>query len=141
MLSKEDQDYVSLNDRQKLVYTDATLLEVARLGSVLPIAPPRQCSEAVKVGPWTIPKGGNVQMNLYSLHRNKEHWEDPECFRPERFISNGVVVNVSTWCSRNYVMKTAIFRMSGFSLSPMARENVLVKVWPRIQCFSCLQMF
>ena len=103
MLSKEDQDYVSLNDRQKLVYTDATLLEVARLGSVLPIAPPRQCSEAVKVGPWTIPKGGNVQMNLYSLHRNKEHWEDPECFRPERFISNGVVVNVSTGCSRNDV--------------------------------------
>ena len=34
-------------------------------------------------------------MNLYSLHRNKEHWKDPHTFRPERFIRNGVVVQVT----------------------------------------------
>lgn len=33
-------------------------------------------------------------MNLYSLHRNKEHWGDPHTFRPERFIRNGVVFQV-----------------------------------------------
>ena len=46
----EHQDQVSLEDRARLVLTEATLLEVARLGSVLPIAPPRQCPAEVQVG-------------------------------------------------------------------------------------------
>ena len=29
------------------------------------------CKHLAQVGNWTIPKGGLVQMNLYSLHRNK----------------------------------------------------------------------
>ena len=90
-----DQDHVTLDDKTRLVYTEATLLEVARLGSVLPIAPPRMCSDQVKIGTWTIPRGGKVQMNLYALHRNKEHWGDPHVFRPDRFISDGKIINVS----------------------------------------------
>ena len=43
------KDRVSLEDRPSLVLTEATLLEVARLGSVLPIAPPRLCPEDVQV--------------------------------------------------------------------------------------------
>ena len=43
------KDGVSLEDRPSLVLTEATLLEVARLGSVLPIAPPRLCPENVQV--------------------------------------------------------------------------------------------
>jgi len=31
-------------------------------------------------------------MNLYSLHRNKVHWGDPDNFRPERFISDGNLI-------------------------------------------------
>jgi len=87
-----DRDFVTLEDRPRLVFTEATLMEVARLGSVLPIAPPRKCEAAVQVGNWTIPKGGLVQMNLYSLHRNKVHWGDPDNFRPERFISDGNLI-------------------------------------------------
>ena len=103
---------MSLEDRARLVLTEATLLEVARLGSVLPIAPPRQCPGEVQVGAslqlevtlprlglvqvgdWTLPRGGLVQINLYSLHRNTQHWGDPHTFRPERFISKGAVVTV-----------------------------------------------
>ena len=33
-------------------------------------------------------------MNLYSLHRKKEIWIDPENFRPERFLRDGAVVQV-----------------------------------------------
>ena len=54
-----------------------------------------------KVGPWTIPRGGLVQMNLYSLHRNKDHWGDPHTFRPERFIKNGLVVQVKVTTALN----------------------------------------
>lgn len=43
------KDGVSLEDRPDLVITEATLLEVARLASVLPIAPPRLCPEDVQV--------------------------------------------------------------------------------------------
>ena len=43
------KDGVSLEDRPDLVLTEATLLEVARLASVLPIAPPRLCHEDVQV--------------------------------------------------------------------------------------------
>ena len=43
------KDQVRLEDRPDLVLTEATLLEVARLGSVLPIAPPRLCPEDVQV--------------------------------------------------------------------------------------------
>ena len=46
----EHKDQVRLEDRARLVLTEATLLEVARLGSVLPIAPPRQCPAEVQVG-------------------------------------------------------------------------------------------
>ena len=90
----EGRDLVTLEDRVRMVYTEATLLEVARLGSVLPIAPPRQCSESVKVGDHVIPRGGLVQMNLYSLHRNNQHWSHPHQFKPERFIRDGAVVHV-----------------------------------------------
>ena len=87
-----NKEKISLDDREYLPYTEATLLEVSRLGSVLPIAPPRKCQAEVVVGKHRIPRGGLVQVNLYSLHRNKEHWGDPDNFRPDRFIKEGKVV-------------------------------------------------
>ena len=39
--------------------------------------------------------GSMVQINLYSLHRKKEIWIDPENFRPERFLKDGAVVQVA----------------------------------------------
>ena len=84
---------------------------MARLASVLPIAPPRKIPSDVTVGDFTLPAGKNlrlsiyfiqnllflgsmVQINLYSLHRKKEVWIDPENFRPDRFLRDGAVVQV-----------------------------------------------
>ena len=86
-----NREKVTLEDRELLPYTEATLMEVARFSSVLPIAPPRKCQGEITVGKYKIPQGGLVQMNLYSLHRNKEHWGDPDKFRPDRFLQNGKV--------------------------------------------------
>lgn len=68
-----------------------------------------------------------VQINLYSLHRKKEIWIDPENFRPERFLNhNGAVVQVVR-TSYIYPGKLFVFnfRTSGSNLSLMEKENVL----------------
>ena len=64
-----------------------------------------------------------VQINLYSLHRKKEVWIDPENFRPERFLRDGAVVQVimTIFFMENVFL---YFRTSGSNLSLMGKENV-----------------
>lgn len=33
-----------------------------------------------------IPKGSSLLFSMYEIHRHKDFWDDPETFRPERFI-------------------------------------------------------
>nr|APH81378.1 cytochrome P450 CYP3038A1 [Tigriopus kingsejongensis] len=81
------RDEVTLGDRAELPFIEAIVMEVQRLSSVLPIAPPRVPLKDVMIGDHMITQGTQVQINLYSLHRNQEHWGDPDSFRPDRFIN------------------------------------------------------
>ena len=63
-------------------------------------------------------------MNLYSLHRKKEIWIDPENFRPERFLRDGAVVQVFMMRFINPGKLFIYFRTSGSNPSRMERENV-----------------
>merc|ERR1719167_366706 len=87
-----ERPLVTLGDREHLPYTEATVTEISRLASVLPIAPPRQTTGDIKVGEYMLKKGSLVQMNLYAMHRHKDHWGDPDNFRPERFLKDGKFV-------------------------------------------------
>ena len=85
-----NDDIITVETRDKIPFTEAVVLEAQRLGSVLPIAPPRIITKQLEIGGYTIKPGTQVQVNLYSLHRSQEHWKEPERFNPERFIdSNG----------------------------------------------------
>ncbi|ODM98759.1 Methyl farnesoate epoxidase [Orchesella cincta] len=81
---------ISLDYRHKLPYTQAVLMEVLRLSNVSPAAIPHTIMERDAIyKDYKIPKDTIVMINLYSVHMNKEHWIDPEAFRPERFLHNG----------------------------------------------------
>ena len=44
--------------------------------------------ESCVVRGYTIPKGASVVMSLYTIFKNPELWENPEEFRPERWLDD-----------------------------------------------------
>ena len=46
----------------------------------------RICMEDTKLGDYDIPKGTNIEIWPWLIHRSETHWENPLQFIPERFL-------------------------------------------------------
>ncbi|KAK4314949.1 hypothetical protein Pmani_013817 [Petrolisthes manimaculis] len=79
--------FPSVDDRTKLVYTEATLAEISRFRGVAPFTVPHYAVRDTILQGKRIPAGTMVMNNLYSVHMDPEYWKDPDTFRPERFIN------------------------------------------------------
>ncbi|XP_042196880.1 cytochrome P450 3A8-like [Callorhinchus milii] len=68
----------------QMEYMEMVISETLRL---IPPAPrlDRQCKKDIQINGVTIPKDTIVSIPAYVLHRDPEHWPEPEEFRPERF--------------------------------------------------------
>jgi len=78
----------ALEDRLNMPYTEATLQEVHRRGSVAWLnAPHSNSTEATKILGFHIPKQTMIIANLYAVHHEEKLFPDPFSFRPERFIN------------------------------------------------------
>ena len=102
----------------RLPYTEATLLEIQRLGVVAPFPPPHIALQDTKIAGYDVPKvssfryvlsdnqiwylfffiyiwikGTFVFVNLWGVLREEKLWSEPLRFRPERHLDeNGRVV-------------------------------------------------
>ncbi|CAK9820343.1 Methyl farnesoate epoxidase [Anthophora quadrimaculata] len=86
----------SLRDRDRLPYLKAVLAEVSRLANIGPTSIPHRAIMDSNLLGFEIKKNYTLLANLKSVHMDKEHWGDPEVFRPERFINeNGQFINDS----------------------------------------------
>ncbi|XP_006816322.1 cytochrome P450 2U1-like, partial [Saccoglossus kowalevskii] len=74
-----------LDDRKNLPYTEATLLEIQRFGSIAPFTLPHCALKDTSLGGYNIPKGTEVIILLWSIHKEPTIWPDPDKFDPMRF--------------------------------------------------------
>ncbi len=76
---------VTAEDRAQLIYTDAVIKEVMRLypaAYVLGRVTKTEC----EVGGYRFPVGSTALMSQWVMHRKGEYWDEPEAFRPERWL-------------------------------------------------------
>ncbi|XP_035232455.1 cytochrome P450 2J5-like isoform X1 [Stegodyphus dumicola] len=75
-------------DRKKLPYIEATIMELMRWRTIIPLNILRYTLEDVEFHGYFIPKHAFVLSNLWAIHHNPQYWgEDAEKFRPERFLT------------------------------------------------------
>ena len=76
----------TVEDRVRLPYLNAVILENMRYRTVGPLALPHKAAVTCEVGGYTIPEGAQVLGNLYSIHHDSRFWDWPDRFVPDRFL-------------------------------------------------------
>ncbi|GHF71913.1 cytochrome P450 [Streptomyces mashuensis] len=71
-------------DLRRLPYLEMVLKEAMRLYPPGPYGA-RETTEPLPLGPYMVPAGATVFYPIWAVHRNPDHWPEPERFRPERF--------------------------------------------------------
>ncbi|OWF50344.1 cytochrome P450 1A1-like [Mizuhopecten yessoensis] len=78
---------VTIQDRAKLPYVEALMLEVLRTAATLPMAIPHCTTRDIKFRDYVIPKNTAVFFDVYGTSFDVDLWDNPDDFNPERFLN------------------------------------------------------
>ncbi|KAL2544402.1 Cytochrome [Forsythia ovata] len=78
------------SDIDKLSYLQAVIKETLRLHPPVPFLVPRMATQDTNFMEYLIPKNTQVFVNVWAIGRDKEHWEEPLVFKPERFLGSKI---------------------------------------------------
>ncbi|XP_055385019.1 probable cytochrome P450 304a1 [Condylostylus longicornis] len=76
----------SLDDRKNLSYTEACLREILRIETLVPSSVPHRALVDTEFLGYKIEKDTIMVPGLYAFHMDARYWQDPEIFKPERFL-------------------------------------------------------
>ncbi|XP_053475415.1 cytochrome P450 4V2 [Ictalurus furcatus] len=81
---------ITTEDLKKLRYLECVIKEALRIFPSVPFFA-RSICEDTKINGYKVPKGVNVIILTYALHRDPRVFPEPEEFRPERFLPENTV--------------------------------------------------
>jgi len=76
----------SLEDKEALSYTVATIMEIQRVAAIAPMALPHRAMSDINIRGYKIPKDTMIWCILYHIMRDPDYWTDSDTFNPERFL-------------------------------------------------------
>ena len=79
---------LQMEDLQNLPYTHATISEVSRIRTVVPLGFPHYALEDIQIENFKIPKGSMILSLLWAIHMDQKFWKNPEEFSPDRFLDD-----------------------------------------------------
>ncbi|KVI06270.1 cytochrome P450 [Cynara cardunculus var. scolymus] len=77
---------ISQDDINNMKYLKAVLKETLRLHPPIPTLVPRISSQDVNIMGYDVEKGTRVIINAWAIARDPKVWDEPDEFRPERFL-------------------------------------------------------
>uniref|UniRef100_A0A7N0RIQ9 Cytochrome P450 n=1 Tax=Kalanchoe fedtschenkoi TaxID=63787 RepID=A0A7N0RIQ9_KALFE len=89
------QNQITKHDISKMTYLKAVIKESMRMHPPFPLIP-RVSNQEVELHGYTIPNKTRLLINIYAVGRDPECWEEPDTFKPERFMNDGSLIEYNS---------------------------------------------